>query len=365
MGISANFAQIVLSALIVVILTVHQTAQSHPSATTAQEIIQQIPTYAQHTLLKDQKSKSTLKMSTIRILQLNTQCLSTSKAALIHYQEVLNPDIICLQETWTTEKKIPFKDWTGRNRTIYTHKSSGYGVATLVHPRLKNVFREDLYHPEIEAIWNEFEFNDSTITLGNFYIPPKDLQQLQLVDNQLLKVSNPNAIVLGDFNSRNLLWEDNARYSTNMGKKVEEILGVNDFVIQNSGANTCHTSNGNSAVDITASRGIELISWTITPLDLIKTVHDGILITIHLERARLSLHKPLRFKTKDADWENWSQVCNEKGKDFQPIPNNASEELIDYHINNLTSNIIELAKEHLGCQRICQKSKQWFNRDVR
>jgi hypothetical protein len=89
------------------------------------------------------------------------------------------------------------------------------------------------------------------------------------------------------------------------------------------------------------------------------------LITIHLEKARLNLHKPLRFKTKDADWENWSQICNEKGKDFTPIPSNASEEQIDYHINNLTSTIIELAKEHLGCQQICQKSKQWYNSNVR
>ena len=73
-----------------------------------------------------------------------------------------------------------------RNRSIYTNKSSGFGVATLVHPELKNVFREDLHHPEIEAIWNEFEFNDETITLGNFYIPPRDYQQLDLIDNQLL-----------------------------------------------------------------------------------------------------------------------------------------------------------------------------------
>ena len=76
-------------------------------------------------------------------------------------------------------------------------------MATFVHPKLEKVFREDLYNDDIEAIWDEFEFNNETITLGNFYIPPKDYDQL------LLKVRNSNAIILGDFNSRNLLWEDN------------------------------------------------------------------------------------------------------------------------------------------------------------
>ena len=104
---------------------------------------------------------------------------------------------------------ISFKDWFCRNTTIYNNNKSGYGVATFIHPKLKKVFREDLYNDDIEAIWDEFEFNNETITLGNFYIPPKDYDQLLHVDNQLLKVSNPNAIILGDFNSRNLLWEDN------------------------------------------------------------------------------------------------------------------------------------------------------------
>ena len=65
MGISANFAQIVLSVLIVVILTVLQIARNHPSVTTGQVTIQLIPTYAQRILLKDQKAKNILKMSTI------------------------------------------------------------------------------------------------------------------------------------------------------------------------------------------------------------------------------------------------------------------------------------------------------------
>ena len=189
-----------------------------------------------------------------------TECLRTSTSALLHYENIFQPDIICLQETWTREKVISFKDWSLRNRTIYENKKSGYGVATFVHPKLKNVFREDLYNDDIEAIWNEFEFNNETITLGNYYIPPKDYDHLLQVDNQLLKVSNPNAIILGDFNSRNQLWEDNTKFNSRMGRKLQEIIGSNDFVIQNTGADTCHKSNGSSAVDITASRGIDLIS---------------------------------------------------------------------------------------------------------
>ena len=124
-------------------------------------------------------------------------------------------------------------------------------------------------------------------------------------------------------------------------------------------------SNGSSAVDITASSGIDLISWAITPLDLINTVHDGILITIHLERPRLNLHKPLRFKTKDVDWENWKNVCEEKGKQLPQLPDTLTEEVIDHHVNLMTSEIIELAKTHLGCQKFSDKSRPWFNDNVR
>ena len=94
-------------------------------------------------------------------------------------------------------------------------------MATFVRPILKNIFREDLNNDDNEVIWNEFAFNDETITLGNFYIPPKDYDHLLQVDNQLLKVNNPIAIILGDFNCRNQLWEDSARFNSRVGKKLE------------------------------------------------------------------------------------------------------------------------------------------------
>ena len=202
MGISAEIAIKIISAIIVGSLIVLLNAINQQSATTALVTTKRALTSVQLTLTRNYNFKTTFTMSTIKILQLNTECLRTSKSALLHYENIFQPDIICLQETWTKEKVISFKDWSCRNRTIYNNKQSGYGVATFVHPKLKNVFREDLYNDDIEAIWNEFEFNNETITLGNFYIPPKDYDQLVHVDNQLLKVSNPNAIILGDFNSQ-------------------------------------------------------------------------------------------------------------------------------------------------------------------
>ena len=65
------------------------------------------------------------------------------------------------------------------------------------------------------------------------------------------------------------------------------------------------------------------------------------------------------------DWENWRNVCEEKGKQLPPLPNTITEEVIDDHVNLMTSEIIELAKVHLGCQKFSDKSRPWFNENVR
>ena len=90
-------------------------------------------------------------MTSIKILQLNTQSFNTSKQYLPFLQETHNADVICLQETWLTDENITYKDWKTRNRTITPSKQAGYGVATPSHPSIKTIQRKDLDNPNLEC----------------------------------------------------------------------------------------------------------------------------------------------------------------------------------------------------------------------
>ena len=47
-----------------------------------------------------------------------------------------------------------------------------------------------------------------------------------------------------------------------------------------------------------------------------------------------------------------------------PLPDTLTEEVIDHHVNLMTSEIIELAKVHICCKKLSNKSRPWFNDNV-
>ena len=305
-------------------------------------------------------------MECIKILQLNTTSFNTSKKALSHYCKQFQPNIICLQETDIKTEKIKFENWKGRNWTIFPNKTTGLGVSTMIQQDTKGAFRKDLDNANIEGLWTEIEYGKESILIGNVYIPPKDHNQLELLDNHIANIKHSKLILLGDFNSKNKLWDDNAKYNNRMGKKLEEILTENDLNLCNTGATTCQTPNGSSAVDITATRGLPPATWSITPLSLIKTFHHGILITIPITDGRLPTpHKPLRFKTRNADWNEWKNQTDLQMHEL-PLPNNSvnPETDIDNRVKNLTTYITNSAEKVFGRQNICNKSKIWWSPKV-
>ena len=70
-------------------------------------------------------------------------------------------------------------------------------MGILVSSAQKNVFREDLSHKDLEIIWNGMQIQG-------------EKNHLHILDMELEKHKSENILLIGDFNSRNKIWDGNA-----------------------------------------------------------------------------------------------------------------------------------------------------------
>ena len=162
----------------------------------------------------------------MKLLQINITSLNTSLKELWGYQNENNYDAIFLQKpNYTTGKPLAFfKYWKTEVFTNFQNKSMGFGVGTLVSSAPKNVFREDLSHKDLEIIWNEMQIQGKKTLVGNIYIPPGNENHLHIQDMELEKHKGENILLIGDFNSRNKIWDRNANNNSRMGLILEILL---------------------------------------------------------------------------------------------------------------------------------------------
>ena len=101
--------------------------------------------------------------------------------------------------------------------THYKEKTMLFGVGTLIPNDIKNVFSEDFSNDSLELLWNEIEIQGQQVLIGNVYIPPNMESHLHLLKKELEKRRGKNLILLGDFNSRNKIWDKNLTRNTKNG----------------------------------------------------------------------------------------------------------------------------------------------------
>ena len=111
------------------------------------------------------------------------------------------------------------------------NKTMGFGVGTLVSSDQKNVFREDLPHKDLEIIWNEVQIYGKKTLVGNIYIPPGNENHLHILDMELEKHKGENILLIGDFNSRNKIWDRNTNNNSRMGLILEDIINQHGLYI--------------------------------------------------------------------------------------------------------------------------------------
>ena len=316
-------------------------------------------------------SKSKPKYS-MKFLQLNISSFNSSIEELWLYQQEHNYDGIYLQETnYTTNKTLgPFQHWKTNMHSNFKDKALGFGVGTIIPKDTKNVFRHDLTNQHLELIWNELEIQGQKVLIGNIYIPPNMESHLYMLDKELEKHQGKKLILLGDFNSRNKVWDKNSKRNTKMGNILEEIINRHSLFIATDVDNTYHHSDkiddaGKSTIDLTLVRGLPDLHVTTKEFNLIKTRHKAIEITIN-ETVSKGNKKP-HLKTKNADWAKWEDKISPELRKFKnTFPSEINPEIIDSQATKLTDIIIKNATEFFGTTKISKKeSKGWWNNDIK
>ena len=297
----------------------------------------------------------------MKLLQLNITSLNTSVEELWAYQKENNFDAIFLQETNFTEGKMLgcFKNWKTNMLTNLQNKTLGFGVGSLISTQQKSVFRNDLSRKDIELLWNEMQIQGKKVLIGNIYIPPGKINDLYILDMELEKHKGENILLVGDFNSKNTLWDKNAKTNNKMGQVLEDIINRHglyiatdlDFTYQQS---VQVSNSGKSTIDLTLSRGLQNVKVAAKNLDLIKTRHQAIEILIEED---IDQKQNPRFKTKNADWEEWKKVLQPKLEEYHAnFPREISPEVIDQQANNLTNLIVESATDFFGLTEITKNT---------
>ena len=104
----------------------------------------------------------------------------------------------------------------------------------------------------------------------------------------LEKHNGENIVLIGDFNSRNKIWDRNANNNSRMGLILEDIINLHglciatntDFTYQQ---RTMVRNSGKSTIDFTLTRALKNIKLVMKVFTLLKTRHIAIEILIEQE----------------------------------------------------------------------------------
>ena len=162
---------------------------------------------------------------------------------------------------------------------MFTHykenKTMGFGVGIRIPNDIKNVFREDFSNDSLELLWNEIEIQGQQILIGNMYIPPNMESQLHLLNKELEKHRGKKLILLGDFHSRNKIWDKNQTRNTKIGNILEDIINKHNLFLLTDVDQTYHHPDlnenaGKSTIDLTLVRGLSNLHIRTRAFDLKK-----------------------------------------------------------------------------------------------
>lgn len=248
-----------------------------------------------------------------------------------------NPKIICLQETnYKDDHCHNPKNFEAyfKNRTVGSRASGG--VATFISNELTS--KEIPLNTDLEAVAVEVHLRKK-IHVCNVYIPnsrPLILQEIQQLIDQ---IPTPR-IIVGDFNSHNLVWGSNN--TDRRGRIMEQIIDLNSLVLLNSGAGTHFNafSGTYSAIDLTLCDATisHMFTWEVD-----KYLHGSDHFPIHLKSefissAQSSNTHNLRWNLKAAHWPTYTDYIKHNLDALSP------GEEVDVMVQSTKSLILQAAK---------------------
>ena len=149
--------------------------------------------------------------------------------------------------------------------TIFDQKTLGHGVGTLLPYNMQNVFRNDLIRNDLEMVWIKIHIEGKKVLIGNFYVSPKNVEQLYILEEVLEKLRSKDLMIIEDFNARNSVWDKHCKSSSKLGVVLEYVIPRHDLYVATNTDHTYHhlssyEKSGKNKIYLTLTRGIKNIS---------------------------------------------------------------------------------------------------------
>ena len=290
---------------------------------------------------------------TNKILQWNIRGIKANLNELILLIAGICPAIICLQETFLKEnnttniKHYTFYNYINKD----TDRASG-GTSILVKNEIPQ--RPITINTNLQAIAVSVTLH-RTITLCSIYIPPKDtIHETELT--QLIKQLPKPFILLGDFNSNNVIW--GSKETNKKGKEIENIINKN---------NLCLLNNQNHTYMYPATGTFTAIDLTLCDpsiyMDYNWKVHNDTCGSDHfpiiLESSSTNTEqKTPKWNLHKANWEDFQEQCQN-----QLIPEKKDE---DDHLNYFIKTLTNIANNTIPkTTNTNSYNKPWFTKECR
>ena len=173
-----------------------------------------------------------------------------------------------------------------------------------------------------------------TTAICSMYIPPQDPINEEQLNNLINQLPKPY-ILMGDFNSHNILW--GSRTTNKRGQTLEKIINNNNLCLHNRKAQTHLSSSSGtfSAIDLTLSDPATFIeyNWRVHE-DSCGSDHFPIIIenTKPGKSDPQTVSKTPRWNFKKANWQAYKKLCLDT---LIPETNTNQEEPIIHFTNTL------------------------------
>ena len=325
--------------------------------------------------LKIEKNNLKSEEKTLSFGTWNAQGLKYKSDELIKYMETNRIDFIVVTETWySAEQSLPrlvrkfssvdSRPNTGRHR-------NGNGVSILFNP-FKQAAMKECQIIAKDQYGCHIVFKIFNITFIGLYIPPSETSNIDINLNELLNKYqldlNSGTVILGDFNCRNLAWND--RITNTGGQKLFDWIndqGLKRCEAAGSLATSTGPNGGNSIVDHIftniSNRDTRIVDLNLSDHRLV--LSKAILNIQTLQSSKGSKgcnrikfeslreeHIRNRFKEK-GEW-----LCIQLCEFIQSIPTSGINQTnIDRVDNYITKKLLEFSKSELGTRQMHQYSK--------
>ena len=145
------------------------------------------------------------------------------------------------------------------------------------------------------------------VLIGNIYVTAGNENQLKILEKELERHRGKNITLPGDFNRRSNTWDKNIQQQNRMGQLLEDIINRHElYIAMELRYNFKRSKNtGKMTIDLTFVRGLKNLQVKAKEFELIKS--EDLAIDVLIEDTQSNLEHQLKFKTKNANWDNWQK----------------------------------------------------------